>query len=213
MFNTPTPQIDRRTAERVITVVSLIVVVLAFVASLLAPAAAAQPASPTASPSPTATTTSTPTATPEPVNETTNIVVGPYTRIVGWEYDRGSFTLRVRTGQPTTLSLVEPPPEGETEGNIRFARRQLRPGLNIINIDVPVRGGTATLWLSTPQGTAEGTAAYIQARENQPLIGGPWTARDAQTAGFGGAFGTAVVVLYNAVRIVRGRGERGEQVA
>ena len=53
------------------------------------------------------TTTSSPTATPTPTGEQTTIQLSPTTRLAGWNYANGTFSLTIVSKTPTRLTLTD----------------------------------------------------------------------------------------------------------
>ena len=131
-----------------------------------------------------------------------NVVVTDY-----W-YADGQMHLKLWSDEFKPVS-VAPRADSSDSGTIT-ARTHVVDADTETTVSVASPGGVS-IW--TTESVEENNQFHFVRKPSSFFIRGPWSGADVRNAGFGGALGVAIAVLYTAIRTKIGAGKRGERVA
>ena len=130
------------------------------------------------------------------------------TTLLNATYDDGMARVRLESEIPQTVT-ISGVTSLETGGSVPFRVISIDRGETVtVEVEADVIRGRTGVLIATQQ------ERYQQVIEvSEPLIGGPWTAQDAQLAALAAALATSLVVAVVAIRRATGRDTEGRRVA
>ena len=132
--------------------------------------------------------------------------INQYTHICDAELDGSDVVITLHTEGPQTVTITE----GFRRGSGVLSQRSvsLDAGINTVRLTVTVDGGSEGVTIA-----AGDTLYQKEVKTSSELIGGPFTASDAQAAGIGGGLGVALLTIYLVAKAVYGRNQESERLA
>ncbi|WP_418284895.1 hypothetical protein [Halorubrum sp. DTA46] len=132
--------------------------------------------------------------------------INEYTAICDAELDGSDVVVTIHTEGPQTIVVTEAFRRGSGELTQRHV--DLDAGVNTVRLTVTVDGGSEGVTIA-----AGDTLYQKEVTTSDELIGGPFTATDAQAAGIGGGLGVAILTVYLVAKAVYGRDQEPERLA
>lgn len=157
------------------------------------------------------------TATAAPVNGTeaaptddnrTGRPIDPDTSLLDARIEDGDAVLILASNGTQTVSFVDAA-SVMRGGEVPVATRTLRDGRNrIVLRNISTFRNTAAVTINTGE-----TLFAVQLKASDPLIGGPFTARDAQMTALSAAAAVGAIAIVMVIRYLRGTTHEPERIA
>lgn len=129
------------------------------------------------------------------------------TRLCDADLDDGTAVLTIESDRPQSVTLTDA--GGFVDGGqVDRSTQRLFEGTNTVRVPVTEADGFAGVSIETNE-----VLYAIPLEHSSTMLGGPWSATDAQLAGLGAALSVSFVSLFLAIQAITGRADEPERKA